>query len=118
MPTPLSPKEFDEMPYAQEHTGYRHGDWRIYLHEGKCQDWDNCTEFAFITLPCGHTFDAGHRASNCTKPEDRLHRCWVVEGKFPNASLTKNGLTCAAGAGSILCHCGWHGFLQNGVLTP
>lgn len=56
------------------------------------------------------------RASNCTKPEDKEHRCWVRHGEPPNITVDKNGNTCAAGAGSIMPDGGWHGFLRNGVL--
>lgn len=55
-------------------------------------------------------------ASNCTMPEDKVHRCWVREGTPPKVTVSKNGLTCGAGAGSILAG-DYHGFLQNGFLT-
>lgn len=58
------------------------------------------------------------RASNCTMPEDNEHKCWVRHGKPEDGTLhvDKNGHTCAAGAGSILCG-SYHGFLHNGELT-
>lgn len=58
------------------------------------------------------------RASNCTMPEDNEHKCWVRHGRPEDGTLhvDKNGLTCAAGAGSILCG-NYHGFLHNGHLT-
>lgn len=56
------------------------------------------------------------RASNCTMPTDNEHRCWVRHGTPPELTVDKNGKTCAAGAGSILCG-SYHGFLQNGYLT-
>jgi hypothetical protein len=55
------------------------------------------------------------RASNCTMPEDNEHRCWIRTGEPPIITVGKNGFTCAAGAGSILCG-NYHGFLRNGVL--
>ncbi len=62
------------------------------------------------------TIDA--RASNCTMPDDNKHKCWVRHGKPEDGTLhvDKNGLTCAAGAGSIVIK-DYHGFLHNGKLT-
>lgn len=59
-----------------------------------------------------------NRASNCTMPDDRVHRCWVRHGRPEDGTLhvDKNGHTCAAGAGSIALP-KWHGFLHNGVLS-
>jgi len=54
------------------------------------------------------------RASNCTLPDDNVHKCWVRHGEAPNFTVDKNGATCAAGAGSIQTS-NWHGFLRNGV---
>lgn len=58
------------------------------------------------------------RASNCTMPDDNAHKCWVRHGKPEDGTLhvDKNGVTCAAGAGSILCG-DYHGFLHHGELT-
>jgi hypothetical protein len=56
------------------------------------------------------------RASNCTMPNDMLHRCWVRHGNPPMITVDKNGPTCGAGAGSILSG-NWHGFLRNGELV-
>lgn len=56
------------------------------------------------------------RASNCTKRDDDVHRCWVRHGTVgERLTADKAGNTCAAGAGSIQM-AGWHGFLKNGVL--
>lgn len=57
------------------------------------------------------------RAKNCTMPEDTAHKCWVRHGRPEDGTLhvDKNGLTCAAGAGSIATKT-WHGFLHNGEL--
>lgn len=60
------------------------------------------------------------RASNCTLPNDDVHKCWVRHGdprKPETLHVDKNGLTCAAGAGSIQCG-SYHGFLHNGELNP
>lgn len=122
MNTPLAPKPYDEMPYAGDGKGYRPGDWMFYKHEdGQCGDWDNCHGHLYVVLPNHALFDLGSRAANCTMKNDRIHRCWIISGEAPNWTASKNGLTCTAGAGSILCQPiahqpGWHGFLRNGVL--
>lgn len=80
-------------------------------------DWDNMTGPPLICrCPGGHDWNIDGRASNCDKKEDRLHRCWVRHGAPPNLHVDKNGLTCGAGAGSILAG-KYHGFLHNGELT-
>lgn len=58
------------------------------------------------------------RANNCTMPDDDTHKCWVRHGRPEDGTLhvDKNGHTCAAGAGSILCG-SYHGFLHHGRLT-
>jgi len=56
------------------------------------------------------------RASNCTMPDDKEHRCWVRHGTVGDVvHVDKNGNTCAAGAGSIAVP-GFHGFLHHGIL--
>lgn len=63
-----------------------------------------------------HHWCIDSRASNCTMKTDDQHRCWVRHGTFGGTiHVDKSGLTCAAGAGSILTD-GWHGFLHNGEL--
>lgn len=80
-------------------------------------NWDNqFTPPLIVRLPGGCDWDVDSRASNCTMKEDRLHRCWIRHGEPPNVTVDKRGLTCGAGAGSILTD-NYHGFLQNGVLT-
>jgi hypothetical protein len=65
--------------------------------------------------PDGHQWIVDSRASNCTMPDDKTHKCWVRHGEPPLVTVDKNGPTCNAGAGSILTpH--WHGFLRNGQL--
>ena len=59
------------------------------------------------------------RASNCTMPDDydqARHHCWVAHGTPPDVTVDKNGVTCAAGAGSIQAG-SYHGFLRDGYLT-
>jgi len=64
--------------------------------------------------PGGGDWMIDGRASNCTMKDDNIHKCWVRHGEAPNFTVDKNGVTCAAGAGSIQTH-NWHGFLRNGV---
>jgi hypothetical protein len=88
--------------------------------EDKCWcGWDNCDGFHLhAVLPTGDHWDIDSRASNCTLPNDGLHRCWVRHGDPRRGDLIhvdKNGLTCRAGAGSIVVP-NWHGFLHKGFL--
>jgi len=79
--------------------------------------WENCDgKHLHVVLPNGDRWDVDSRASNCTMPEDKTHRCWVRHGEPPNVHVDKNGNTCQAGAGSILSG-DYHGFLHNGELT-
>jgi hypothetical protein len=66
-----------------------------------------------------HHWYIDDRASNCTKPDDKTHRCWVRHGTFgEKLTVDKAGNTCAAGAGSFFMdNQRWHGFLRNGVLV-
>lgn len=58
------------------------------------------------------------QASNCTRPDDPEHRCWVRHGdpRECHVRVDKNGRTCDAGGGSIASPT-WHGFLRDGRLT-
>lgn len=88
-------------------------------HHGFCFHWDDCNYFRghlHIVLPDGSHWSPMERASNCTKKDDRMHRCWVTHGGVSNLHVDKNGITCGAGAGSIVGHKGWHGFVSNGHL--
>lgn len=71
-----------------------------------------------VRCPNGHDWSVDERASNCTLPADDVHRCWVRHGdpRTEPVTVDKNGVTCSAGAGSILAG-GYHGFLSAGVLT-
>lgn len=79
-------------------------------------DWDNQFEPQLCVKTPGGDWNIDGRASNCTMPDDRLHRCWIRTGTPPNITVGKGGHTCAAGAGSIQCG-SYHGFLRNGELT-
>jgi hypothetical protein len=45
----------------------------------------------------------------------RPHKCWVRHGAAPDITVDKAGVTCGAGAGSIMCG-NYHGFLRGGRL--
>lgn len=69
-------------------------------------------------MPGDHHWYIDGRCSNCTRKEDRQHRCWIRHGTVGQPlTIDKSGNTCSAGAGSIQVP-GWHGFLRNGVLVP
>ena len=92
---------------------------------GACYDADWYPEdrrgpdgrYLIVKTP-GGSWRIDSRASNCTMPNDNEHRCWVRHGRPEDGTLhvDKNGNTCAAGAGSIMCG-DYHGFLHNGQLT-
>ena len=86
-------------------------DW---MHGDKCPYWDNCDgRHWVVVLPNKEMHDINARASNCTMPQDREHRCWVVHGDISTLTLDKSGNTCGAGAGSIK-RGNWHGFIRQG----
>lgn len=68
-----------------------------------------------VVMTPGGEWMIDSRASNCTMPDDKMHKCWVRHGTPPDVHVDKNGLTCAAGAGSIMAG-SYHGFLHNGYL--
>lgn len=82
-------------------------------------DWDNPeTKTLDIVLPNNLIWTVDMRSSNCTKPKDRLHRCWIRHGdpEKDKIHVDKNGLTCeTSGAGSIKGG-NYHGFLHHGKL--
>lgn len=90
--------------------------YKIEYHGSReCPYWDNCDGVhVWAILPNGHTWDIDARASNCTMPQERTHRCWIKTGTPEDGTLhvDKNGFTCAAGAGSIAVP-GYHGFLHG-----
>jgi len=79
-------------------------------------DWENMFEPPLMVATPGGDWNIDSRASNCTMPNDRTHRCWIRHGTAPNITVDKAGVTCAAGAGSIQAG-KYHGFLRNGQLT-
>lgn len=95
------------------------GDCYFVSHAVTCCSWNNCDgRHLVVVCPDGCDWDTSSRASNCTKKDDKQHRCWVVHGDPSIGGLPtvgKGGLTCAAGGGSILTS-RYHGMLINGVL--
>lgn len=69
-----------------------------------------------VILPDFHPWSIDARANNCTMPADFEHRCWIRHGEPPAITVDKDGLTCAAGAGSIQTG-SWHGYLRAGMLV-
>jgi hypothetical protein len=79
--------------------------------------FDGVTRHLVCVLPNGNHWHMTGRASNCTRPDDREHRCWVIHEEAPGVfHVDKNGDTCAAGGGSIATP-GFHGFLHHGELV-
>ncbi len=72
-----------------------------------------------VKLPNGHEWMIDGPANNCTDMEGSHrgdHKCWVRHGQPPVLTVDKNGVTCAAGGGSILSG-DYHGFLRDGEFT-
>jgi hypothetical protein len=94
--------------------------WSREHGDRPCFHWDNCPgRHLMVVLPNGHQWDVDSRASNCGRPDDRTHRCWVRVGdpeRPETLHVSKDGDTCAAGAGSIVAG-DYHGFLSHGTLT-
>lgn len=102
---------------------YAYPGWHGDANDEGCIYWDNCKgwqEHIVVELPgeCDttHAWDINGRASNCGRPDDRTHRCWVRHGDPPNITIDKDGDTCSAGAGSIQMG-DYHGFLRDGKLV-
>lgn len=70
-----------------------------------------------VKCPGGGDWQIDGRASNCTLPDDSVHRCWIRHGQPPEITVDKDGVTCAAGAGSIVAG-DYHGFIRDGSFTP
>jgi hypothetical protein len=84
------------------------------------KDWKQGEDGRCLIVKCpkdGHQWMIDGRASNCTLPEDDVHKCWCRTGTPPNITVSKDGCaTCSAGGGSIQTPT-WHGFLRNGELV-
>lgn len=110
-----------------------YADWMIDRWDGwdksKSLPWGPGPDGHFLVVKCppaGREWNVDSRASNCDLKEDNEHKCWVRHGSIavPNPDITvdKNGLTCNAGAGSIIINNSsggmvWHGHLKNGYLV-
>jgi len=116
--------EFEEYEWRRTDTGETLFGWpsefgvgAMHFEESNGYHWGaEDTKPHLIVHTPGGSWDIDSRASNCTLPNDNVHRCWVRHGTAPDITVDKNGVTCAAGAGSIICG-NYHGFLRNGELT-
>lgn len=88
-------------------------------------DWCGRDGMALNVVTPGGEWSPDGRANNCTKPDDKVHRCWVRRGdpKTGYCHVDKDATiqeTCEAGAGSIWINKDgprdWHGFLYRGFL--
>ena len=70
---------------------------------------------AYIIQTPGGSWHIDGTASNCNLPGVE-HKCWCRHGEAPNFTVDKTGVTCSAGAGSILFP-NYHGFLRDGYLV-
>ncbi len=89
--------------------------WRATWYEG-FPEYTGLDGMSFVVKTPGGDWLIDSRASNCTRPDDNVHKCWCRHGEAPNFTVDKIGDTCAAGAGSIAIG-GYHGFLRNGELV-
>lgn len=92
-----------------------------HFHEDRCPArWTNCDgRHLHCVVPGNNHWDIDSRASNCTMKDDTTHRCWVRHGdpaKGEILHVDKAGITCQAGAGSIVVP-EWHGFLHHNQLV-
>jgi hypothetical protein len=84
-------REWEKIPGAIWNADWYTDFWKG--PDGKC---------LIVVLPNQKTWVIDSVASNCTLPDDKIHKCWVRHGEVPNITVDKNGLTCSAGGGSIL----------------
>lgn len=115
---------FDEQIYVDKATGREYSIrdpipgmmWDAFWGP---QDWSGPDGRSLVIVcPDGHQWMVDGRASNCTMPDDNVHRCWTRQGDPPLIQVGKGfGKTCAAGGGSILTP-GYHGFLGTQGAAP
>lgn len=88
-------------------------------------DWCGRDGMALNVVTPGGEWSPDSRANNCTRPDDKAHRCWVRRGdpKTGYCHVDKDATvqeTCEAGGGSIWINKDgprdWHGFLYRGFL--
>lgn len=105
----------------------QHHDWIVDSRASNC---DSPCKFCGVPYhshkttaakeACSNPGDGEHLYTKGAYVDGRPeHRCWVRHGdvRAGNVHVDKNGVTCNAGAGSIISPDGWHGFLHNGYLT-
>jgi hypothetical protein len=91
-------------------TWYRNEETGIYYHTGTDQP-------PLCVRTPGGDWVIDSRCSNCTMPDDNVHKCWPRRGEAPNITVDKSyGPTCNAGGGSIISG-DYHGFLREGFLV-
>lgn len=87
----------------------------MYNADWMPQPWQGLDGLSLVVMTPGGLWNIDSRANNCTLPNDTVHKCWCRQGVPPNIDVNKNGHTCAAGGGSIICG-NYHGFLRHGHL--
>ncbi len=85
---------------------------REWMIDGRASNCDSpCAQ-------CGQPYHVCLGRAPCTGYQDaRPHKCWIRHGTPPNLTVDKQGVTCGAGAGSIIAG-DYHGCLVNGRFTP
>jgi hypothetical protein len=99
--------------------------------DGKClyarcpggQDWCIDGRASNCDSPCANCRRPYHAHNHATQEqcpqgfkESQPHKCWVRHGVPPELTVDKAGVTCGAGAGSIITD-NFHGFLRNGIFV-
>lgn len=88
----------------------------IYNAHWMPKSWQGYDGQSLVVMTPGGLWNIDSQASNCTKPDDKEHRCWCRQGAVPMIDVNKDGNTCNAGAGSIMVG-SYHGFLRHGHLV-
>lgn len=93
-------------------------EWNVDSRASNCDSpCQHCQQpyHSHNTETCSNPGDGEHKWTKGAYVDGRPHACWVRHGEPPLVTVDKNGVTCNAGAGSIIGG-NWHGFLRNGVL--
>lgn len=109
------PLDLRSAPESFGHGAAWESPWLARLFESYWDNWPEGRAPLQILTP-GGVWMPDSRANNCTLPNEKTHRCWVLHGDGLRLTADKAGHTCSAGAGSILAG-GWHGFLRDGMLV-